>query len=56
MFPLNTDGIDVRGKNVLIEKVNITNYDDAVAVKPMRLHKDWYTCTENIMIRDMIIH
>ena len=34
-FPLNTDGIDPSGKNALIERVNITNYDDAVAVKPM---------------------
>ena len=34
IFPLNTDGIDPRGSNVLIERVNITNFDDAVAVKP----------------------
>lgn len=33
-FPLNTDGIDPSGTNVLIERVNITNFDDAVAVKP----------------------
>ena len=33
-FPLNTDGIDPAGKNVLIERVKITNFDDAVAVKP----------------------
>jgi polygalacturonase len=34
LFPLNTDGFDPAGKNVLIENVNITNFDDAVAVKP----------------------
>jgi len=34
-FPLNTDGIDPRGKNALIERINITNYDDAVAIKDM---------------------
>lgn len=35
-MPLNTDGIDPYGSNVLIERVNITNYDDAVAVKPSK--------------------
>ena len=34
IFPLNTDGIDPSGRNILIERVNITNFDDAVAVKP----------------------
>jgi len=33
-MPLNTDGIDPAGSNVTIRNVNITNYDDAVAVKP----------------------
>mmetsp|Transcript_11044 Transcript_11044/g.16777 ORF Transcript_11044/g.16777 Transcript_11044/m.16777 type:complete len:114 (-) Transcript_11044:721-1062(-) len=33
-FPLNTDGIDPSGSNVTIRNVNITNFDDAVAVKP----------------------
>jgi polygalacturonase len=33
-FPLNTDGIDPSGTNVIIRNINITNYDDAVAVKP----------------------
>lgn len=33
-FPLNTDGIDPAGTNILIRNVNITSYDDAVAVKP----------------------
>jgi len=32
--PLNTDGIDPAGSNVTIRNVNITNFDDAVAVKP----------------------
>lgn len=34
-YALNTDGIDPAGKNVLIERINITNYDDAVAIKTM---------------------
>jgi polygalacturonase len=33
-FPLNTDGIDPSGTNVTIRNVKITNFDDAVAVKP----------------------
>lgn len=34
MFPFNTDGLDPHGKNILIERVNITCFDDAVAIKP----------------------
>ena len=51
-FPLNTDGIDPSGKNALIERVNITNYDDAVAVKQMTTKGKYATCSENIIIRD----
>ena len=39
VFPLNTDGIDPYGSRVLIENVNITNFDDAIAVKPS--HSNW---------------
>ena len=56
MFPLNTDGIDVRGRNVLIERCNITNYDDAVAIKPVARDGSIYKCAENVMVRDMIVH
>lgn len=34
VFPLNTDGIDPAGSNVTIRNVNITNFDDSIAVKP----------------------
>jgi hypothetical protein len=34
MFPLNTDGIDPSGTNIVIRNVKITCYDDAVAIKP----------------------
>ena len=34
-FPLNTDGIDPSGVDVLIEDINVQNFDDVVAVKPM---------------------
>jgi polygalacturonase len=33
-FPLNTDGIDPAGSNILIRNVKITSYDDSIAVKP----------------------
>lgn len=33
-MPLNTDGIDPSGSNVTIKNIKITNWDDAVAVKP----------------------
>ena len=56
MFPLNTDGIDPHGKNILIERVNITNYDDAVAVKPVYNNATRVDCSENIMVRDVIVH
>jgi len=53
-MPLNTDGIDPYGSNVLIERVNITNYDDAVAVKPShkysKVAKDG--CSQDIVVRD----
>ena len=52
-FPLNTDGIDPAGSNILIERVNITNYDDAVAVKPSDKKYKLAQCSENIMVRDM---
>lgn len=51
--PLNTDGIDPRGRNALIERINITNYDDAVAIKEMHGTNNKYAnCSENIIVRD----
>ena len=54
-MPLNTDGIDPFGSNVLIENVNITNFDDAVAVKPM--HRDAQVardgCAQDILVRNV---
>ena len=50
-FPLNTDGLDPAGRNILIERVNITNFDDAVAVKPLDRGNNIH-CTENLVVRD----
>lgn len=36
IYPLNTDGIDIAAENVTVYNVNITNYDDAIVVKPCR--------------------
>ena len=34
MFPLNTDGIDVKGQNITVRNCTVTNFDDAVCLKP----------------------
>mmetsp|Transcript_15723 Transcript_15723/g.26505 ORF Transcript_15723/g.26505 Transcript_15723/m.26505 type:complete len:420 (-) Transcript_15723:68-1327(-) len=53
-MPLNTDGIDPSGSNVTIRNVNITNWDDAVAVKPSRnnfkVAKDG--CSQDILVEN----
>lgn len=47
-FPLNTDGIDPAGSNIYIRNVNITSYDDSIAVKPARQDYVLAKCSENI--------
>ena len=55
-FPLNTDGIDPSGVDVLIEDITIQNFDDAVAVKPMngellaRRWKNWQVIEKRQLI------
>ena len=48
MFPLNTDGIDPSGRNILIQNITCENYDDVVAVKPGRLLTEG--CTQNVTV------
>ena len=54
-MPLNTDGIDPAGSNVTIRNINITNYDDAVAVKPShrgdKIAKDG--CSQDILVENV---
>lgn len=50
-FPFNTDGIDIEGSNVIISNSKITNYDDAVAIKP---HKQG-SCTKDILVENMTV-
>ena len=33
-FPLNTDGIDLTGKNMTFRRIKITNFDDTIVPKP----------------------
>lgn len=51
-FPLNTDGIDPAGANILIENATIQNFDDAVAVKPLSGEGTWANCSQNITVRN----
>jgi len=46
-FPYNTDGIDVSGSNIHIFNNKITNFDDAIAIKPLK-----NTCTENVLVEN----
>ena len=56
MYALNTDGIDPNGSNILIERVNITSYDDAIAIKGIVAGKDKVNCTENVMVRNVNVY
>jgi polygalacturonase len=55
-MPLNTDGIDPYGSNITIRRVNFTNFDDAVAVKPMHGGDDYKVgkdgCSQDILVED----
>jgi len=55
IFPLNTDGIDPSGVNVLIDNVTITNFDDAVAVKPMNGRGKYSSCSGNMTISNSVV-
>lgn len=55
IFPLNTDGIDVSGKNIVITNCFIRNFDDAIAVKPLNSNNQLSSCSENIVITNSIV-
>lgn len=54
-YALNTDGVDVAGSNIIIERLNITNYDDSVAIKPQDNDGYYAHCSENIIVRDCVV-
>uniref|UniRef100_A0A914CHI5 Uncharacterized protein n=1 Tax=Acrobeloides nanus TaxID=290746 RepID=A0A914CHI5_9BILA len=45
-FPLNTDGMDLRGRNVLVENVRIECFDDGIAIKPTNSLGHEQNCSE----------
>lgn len=52
---LNTDGIDPSGRNITIRGCSITNFDDAVAAKPLSGRNFNAQCTEDVLVEDMQI-
>ena len=57
-FPLNTDGIDIGGSNVLIENNKIKNYDDSVVPKPSHGKNDYLVkdrCTQDFLVRNITV-
>jgi polygalacturonase len=59
-YPLFTDGMDIRGKNVLVENVHIRGFDDAIGVKEMNwgavnFDNTFTDCSENMLIRNIIV-
>jgi hypothetical protein len=60
---LNTDGIDVRGRNIWVHDCIVTNDDDSVAVKPTLhgrntyyLHHTFHVpCTEHVLLENLIL-
>jgi hypothetical protein len=56
-FPLNTDGIDVRGKWIVVVNCHVENFDDSLCVKPMTRQPGFLTsCSENIYIAHSTIN
>ena len=60
MFPFNTDGIDVAGKDITIRDIVVSNYDDVVAVKAADLLSDKTGavpgCTQNVTIYNTTVY
>merc|ERR1712196_460237 len=52
-FPLNTDGIDIAGTDVVVRNVTIRNFDDAVAVKSSDNRGKYSTCASNWLVEDI---
>ena len=55
MYPLNTDGIDIAATNVTVYNVNITNYDDAIVVKPCHRSYELCKCSGDMIAYDNTI-
>eukprot|EP00388_Colpodella_angusta_P046840 GDKK01070775.1.p1 GENE.GDKK01070775.1~~GDKK01070775.1.p1 ORF type:complete len:281 (-),score=35.23 GDKK01070775.1:224-1066(-) len=46
-FPLNTDGIDIAGVDVVVRHCNVENFDDALCVKPLTQKSVHGPCSRN---------
>ena len=60
IFPFNTDGVDVKGINIHIYNMTISNYDDSVAVKPSKnqnlfLENQNMNCSKNVLVENINI-
>ncbi|KNC52979.1 uncharacterized protein AMSG_09154 [Thecamonas trahens ATCC 50062] len=56
VFPLNTDGIDIAGIRVVIQNSHITNYDDAIAVKPIYTGESPFSsCSQDMYVYNMSV-
>lgn len=60
MFPFNTDGVDLIGQDVYLHHLNISNYDDSVAIKPSRvtnqpLENRSMNCSQDILVEKVNI-
>ena len=57
VFPINTDGIDPYGSNITIRNVKITNWDDAIVIKPgdntLTIAKDG--CSQDILVENVTV-
>jgi hypothetical protein len=49
-FPLNTDGIDVRGHNITVRRCHVENFDDSLCVKPMNGGGNLTQCSTDIVL------
>ena len=54
-FPLNTDGIDVSGRNITVKHCRIENFDDSVCLKPSNQNDLYTNCTEDVLFEDIDI-
>ena len=50
---LNTDGIDIAGRNATFRRIKITNWDDAIVPKPSHQGHPFTNCTQDILVEDI---
>lgn len=55
MFPLNTDGIDIAGSDVIVRNCRVDNYDDSLCAKPMSRSGNLTKCTERLLFENHYI-